>query len=312
MGFDADRRLLALAAGQHGLFTIDQARQTGTSRDQLQRRVAAGVLERPSRGVYRFAARPSTWEARLLAACWAGGARSVASHRSAAALWAILGGRHGLVEITAPRWNRSIPAGVKVHELKRFDPSDLTVVDGIPVTAPALTLLQLAAVCTPNVVEMAFEQARNLGLVTHESCDDLLRRYSKQGRNGLTTLRQVLERRSGGTVPLRSQMETRMLQLIRRFGLPEPVSGYQLVRDDGSVVCTFDLAYPQFRIGIEYQSVEHHSLERKQARDRRRVHVARTFAWDVLEVGYDDVVHHGRLVHASIAQAIARAQRATA
>jgi very-short-patch-repair endonuclease/predicted transcriptional regulator of viral defense system len=289
MALDVDAALTRIAGAQHSVFTLAQAAAAGVQHREIDVRVRAGVLERPFRSVYRFAAAPLTWHARLLCAVWAGGPRGVASHRSAAALWGLAGGRRDTVEITCPRWRRAKHDGLIVHECNLWRPGDLTVVDAIPVTSPELTLMQLGAVCSPNTVEMAYERARDQQLVTWESCDGLVARYARQGRNGVGVLRSVLARRDPLQVPTQSEMETLLLQLIRRHGLPEPVTQHEVYDATGRFLGRVDLAWPAARLAVEYQSLAHHSTELERAADRRRLHHLRMAAWTVVEVMPVDV-----------------------
>lgn len=255
---DKDRALAAFAARHHAVFSTSHARMLGFSRDEIKYRQATGQWTSLHEIVHRMAGSPRTWKGDLLAACWAGGFRAAASHRSAAALWGFAGARREVAEITCPRWRRARHPGVVVHESKAIDPVDLTVVVGIPVTKPDLTLLHLAAVCHPSIVEMALDAAEKRELVTRSSIDELLRRLGKQGRNGIGTLRRLLASRGPERKPTESEMETRMLQVIRQHGLPEPVTQYE-IHQKGAFVARADAAYPQWRIAIEYQSYQEHT-----------------------------------------------------
>ena len=138
---EADRRLAELVTDQYGVFATAHVRALGFGGSTIARRIGAGDWRVLHRGVYRLAGVAATWRGDLLAACWAGGFRAAASHRSAAALWGLPGGRRHVVEIVCPRWRRAQHPGLIVHESSAYDERDLTVVDGVPVTIPELTLL---------------------------------------------------------------------------------------------------------------------------------------------------------------------------
>lgn len=53
-------RLLAVAADQHGLFTVGQAATVGVGDDQVRRMAATGVLERRAQGSIESLRSPST------------------------------------------------------------------------------------------------------------------------------------------------------------------------------------------------------------------------------------------------------------
>ncbi len=264
-----DEVIVQFAARHHGVFTSAHATQVGFTRQQIGRRKKSGRWVHRYLGSYFIAGAPPSWKGDLLAASWAGGFRAVASHRSAAALWNLAGGRHSIAEITCPRWRRARHNGLDVHESRAFDPADATVVDGIPVTTPERTLLDLGAVCHESIVEMALDAAEKRELVTLASVRATLARLGRSGRNGVGTLRRLLDARTPDRKPPESEMETVLLQVIRRNGLPEPVTQYE-IRRAGRFVARVDAAYPQWHIAIEYDSYKHHTGRRAIDHDNDR------------------------------------------
>ena len=67
-----------------------------------------------------------------------------------------------------PRDDVSIP-GIVIHRGPPLHPDDLTVHNGIPVTSPSRTLIDLAEVVTPDELREAFARARELGLLDLEA-----------------------------------------------------------------------------------------------------------------------------------------------
>jgi predicted transcriptional regulator of viral defense system len=257
------------AAQHHGVFTCAHAVLLGFTRQQIARRKADGRWLHRHLGAYYVAGAPPSWKGDLLAACWAGGFRAVASHRSAAALWNLAGGRRSMQEIRCPRWRRARHDGLVVHESKAFDPVDAMVIEGIPVTTPERTLLDLGAVCHESIVEMALDAAEKRELVTFDSVRAAVRRLGRSGRNGVGTLRRLLNARSADRKPTESEMETLMLQVIRRNGLPEPITQFE-IRRAGRFVARVDAAYPQWHIAIEYDSYEYHAGRKAHDKDNAR------------------------------------------
>src|SRR3954462_1500210 len=134
---ERERLLAGFARRQYGIAPYEQLRGAGLAPHPIKHLVTTGRLERLYLAVYRIAGVPVSWEQALLGACWAGGVRSVASHRSAAALWQLPGGAE-ILEGTSPPWRRARHEGVVTHESRRIDPLDLTIMHGaIPVTRPA-------------------------------------------------------------------------------------------------------------------------------------------------------------------------------
>ncbi len=70
--------------------------------------------------------------------------------------------------------------------------------------------------------------------------------------------------------PTESDMETMLLQALRRHGLPEPVLQHEIFDAAGHFVARPDAAYLEFKIAIEYDSRQEHSDEFQLARDATR------------------------------------------
>jgi very-short-patch-repair endonuclease len=264
-----DQLIAALAAGQHGVFTLAQTRDVGFSPDQRKRRLATGRWELAHPGVYRMAGAPRTWRGCVIAACWGAQGLAVASHRCAAAIRDWPGGRTDLVEITCRRWKRAKASGLVVHETKRLDDIDFEIVDGIPTASVEQTLLGLAAVVSPTVLEMAVDRALYRRLTTIERLERFVQRKGKQGRNGVGVLRGLIDELGQVTGVPESEMETMLKQLLRRHGLPMPRFQFKIWHE-GRFIGRVDAAYPEHRIAIEYDSYQHHIGGRAIDRDNER------------------------------------------
>ena len=142
-----------LAAGQWGLLTTAQARKHGISRDQLNHLVSVGILERVEHGVYAATAAPDghrdkrvAWlvlapgmmaEERLADPA----ATGVLSHTSAAALHQLGDLLDDIPEVTVPH-RKQTRRPMRVHRLP-LAASDVTLVEGLPVTTPERTVADL-------------------------------------------------------------------------------------------------------------------------------------------------------------------------
>jgi hypothetical protein len=286
----------------HGVFSRDHARQSGFSAREINSRLRGGLWVRLHQCAFRDAAAPLTWKGELLAACWAGGFRAYASHRSAAALHGLAGGRRDLVEITCPRWRRSQHEGLIVHETKAYYPSDLTFIDHIPVSNAARTLLDLGGVCGERTVELALDRAVREELTSLSELDLVLRRLGRSGRPGVRPLRALLVQRGATLGKPESEMETRMLQVLRENGLPEPALQFE-VRSDEVFVARVDAAFPQWRIAIEYDSDEHHAGAQAHRRDSSRRNRLWRARWSPITATADDIRSGGAELCAAIRSA---------
>jgi very-short-patch-repair endonuclease len=156
----ADRRVAELAARQHGVVSVRQVQEIGLSEGSIRHRLRSGRLDPAMRGVYAVGHNRLTVEGRWMAAVLAHRPSAVLSHRSAGALLGILATGRERIEITEGGRRRARP-GIQVH-LGDLEPRDVIVHRGIPVTAPARTLVDLAGVVSPGRLRRALEQAEIL------------------------------------------------------------------------------------------------------------------------------------------------------
>src|SRR5262245_17745765 len=105
-----DAAVAGIAAGQHGVASIEQLRSVGLDKSAIARRVAAGRLHRVFRGVYAVGHTGLRTEGRWMAAVMACGQGAALSHRSAAELWEMLQRGGAPVDVTV-RWQVVVTGG---------------------------------------------------------------------------------------------------------------------------------------------------------------------------------------------------------
>jgi hypothetical protein len=309
MGSSIDRHVAEIAQGHHGLFATHHLDEIGASRAERLHRLEHGRWEPVYDSVYRLRGAPRSWESKLLAACWAGGTRAAASHRSAAAIWALPGARRDLLEITCPRWRRAQHTGLVVHESNEFAAQDMTVIEAIPTTTVERTIFDLCRVCGPVTVDLAIDSALRRDLTTIESLVAARDRLATKGRPGGRRFRLALAERSpAGAVP-ESAPERLLARALVSQGLPEPVAQH-VVRDHiGRFVARVDLAYPEYRIALEYDSFQEHTGKVALVRDSRRRNAVAALGWTPLAATADDVRDGGVRI-ATVVRAVIRAAAA--
>lgn len=166
------------------------------------------------------------------------------------------------------------------------------IVEGIPVTSPERTLLDLGSVFRPGLVEMAYDEARRRGLVDREVIAAMLGRIGRSGRSGAGVLRNVVGIKKDGRGP-ESPMETRLLQTLRRNGLPDPVPQFEIY-DHGKFVARVDAAYPKWRVAIEYESLAFHVGSDALIRDSARRNRVLAAGWAIVTATVSDLRAGGR------------------
>ena len=160
-----DRRIAWTAARQHGIFTRDQALRCGATEESIRWRLTVGRWERLHPRVYRLAGTTRTWRQRAMATCLYWGPRAALSHRAAGLLLRLIDFPRARVEVVVPRNRKRVRSDeIVVHWTQDPIPDeDITTIDGIPVTKPARTLLDLATVEPEEVVERCLDDALAAG-----------------------------------------------------------------------------------------------------------------------------------------------------
>ena len=281
---DPDPRtsLAALARSQHGAFSRAQALELGLTRHQLEGGCRSGRFERVAPATYRAAGTPPTWHQQLMVAVLAGGSGCLASHRSAAALWALDGARRGAAEVSVPRIGRPRRRdGVRHHQSTDLELAAPIVRSGIPTTGIDRTLIDLAGVVSDRRLTQAVDDAIRRRLTSWPDLAATRARHSRRGRNGVGVLRDLLEERYGTAIP-DSHFGRLVADLLVDAGLPEPQIEYDVHTSAGLWLARVDLAYPERRVAIELDSKAHHLHEDAFEADRPRQNRLELAGWVVL------------------------------
>lgn len=292
-----DVELAAMAGRQLGLVTRRQA-LAELSRKMLEYRLGTNRLEVVRRGVYRFAGSPEWPGQAQLAACLAAGPAAVASHWAAAELWEMPGVVAGGPELTVPwpQWPR-LP-GVRCHQARRLPPSHCTVHECVPVTTAARTVADLAPAVGTGLLARLVDSSlrrRTTTLAQLRAIQELLDEAS---------LGAVLDARQPGYHPGDSDRELDLARTLVEAGLPQPVHQHQVAV--GGTVYLLDLAYPEARLGVEYDGWDTHRTRSAFDHDRQRANALALAGWTLLSFTSASDRHE---VAATAVAAYARAAR---
>ena len=143
-----------------------------------------GRLHPVVRGVYAVGRPELTRHGRWMAAVLSCGPEAVLSHESA--------DRGARIEVSVPAHVARRRPGLVVHRRAELHAGELTQHKGIPVTSPALTLLDLAGRLERDPLEAAINEADKFDLIDPDGLRKVLDGFGR--RRGVAVLRETLDR----------------------------------------------------------------------------------------------------------------------
>jgi hypothetical protein len=200
-----------------------------------------------------------------MAAVLASGDGAVLSHATAAGLWGIWGSGAGETHVTVPRKTRS-QWSIRRH-FSVLPDDEREVIDGMPVTSAARTVLDLAAERGAGAAEAALREMEYLRIYGAVSLPALIERHAKH--RGSAIVRVCLTSLAddpGGRV--RSALEERFLPFLDANGIPRPRLNPWL--DLGPERIQVDCLWPEARLVGELDGFQAHGTKRAVARDKKR------------------------------------------
>jgi predicted transcriptional regulator of viral defense system len=253
-----DAAVAAVASRQEGVVSTAQLRAAGLDANAVHRRVRSGRLHPLGGGVYAVGHTALSPRGRLFAAVLGAGEGAVISHRSAGALWGFLPSAAARIDVlTARRLDRR--PGVVVHRTRSLPADEVVVVDDLPLTSVARTLVDLAAVVDHRRLQRAVHEAEVLRLLDVRAVETVLARSS--GRRGTGRLRALVH---VPAAPTKSELERRFVALCADAGLPPPAVNTRLGRFRP------DFLWAPERLVVETDGAATHDTRRGFERDRRK------------------------------------------
>ena len=196
-----------------------------------------------------------------MAAVLACGAGAVLSHRSAGERWNMVPVDGSAVDVTVPRRALKAQQGLRVHQVRALHRHDWLIRDGIPLTTPERTLLDLAEELPERQLRRAAQEAARMRRFNNTALKELLDRSpGRRGQKQLRTLLSdaVIEPRS------RSELEDRFHQLVKEAGIERPKSNAKLL---GYKV---DALWRKEKIAVELDGFQDHGTRERFESDRAR------------------------------------------
>jgi very-short-patch-repair endonuclease len=270
--------------------------ELGFSARSINHRIATGRLHPVRAGVYAVGRRELSDRGRWMAAVLSCGPDAVLSHGSAAALWGFRPRRFDEIEVSVPLAVVRRRSGIVVHRRANLRATDLTAHDGIPVTTPVCTLVDIATSLKRGQLEAAVTEADRLNLVDPERLRSALLCMPRRPGRGI--LRETLDRTTFTLTE--SELERRFLPLARDAGLTPPLTGQRV---NGLKV---DFYWPDLGLVVETDGLRYHRTPVQQAKDRVRDQTHTAAGLTTLRFTYAQVCFEPRHVRATLARTARR------
>jgi very-short-patch-repair endonuclease len=263
-----------LASRQHGAVSRRQLLALGFSPGAIRHRVKSGRLALVHRGVYIVRTTKIEDRTRWSAAILACGEQALLSHRSAGAVLGLVEPRwpngSGVrpVEVRVSAGRHPDHPGIRCHQTAQLamasspDAGCAGMVrhEGLPVTSPVLTLIDLATTLSRPRLERAVNTADRLALITPERLRSALAGWI--GQPGAPALRSLLDADTFALTD--SELERQFLAIAASAGLSKPRTGARL---NGYKV---DFFWPRLGLVVETDGLAYHRTAISQSRDLRR------------------------------------------
>jgi very-short-patch-repair endonuclease len=177
--------------------------------------------------------------------------------------------------------------GAMIHRSEHVDPIDREELDGVPVTSPVRTVIDLARHASYAQLDSALEHVMSNGLAVEALLHRRIAALRSRGRYGIPLLLKVLERReltSGGE----SWLEREYLRLLRQASLPRPDTQVVLARTKDHAV-RVDCYFPGTNVVVELLGYRFHRTKSQMNRDAARHNALISAGQAVYQFTYDQV-----------------------
>ena len=288
VGIDARAELLA--SRQFGVVGRFQLVAAPSDEAAIASRLRTGRWREVGPGVYAYPGQSETWMRSLWISYLHAGPSAVVSHQAAARLRRIVGVPR-IISLTVERERRHVPTwagSARWHRLDDLAERDICVEQGLRVTTPARTIVDLAAVVRSQLLLSATEDAIVRKLTTHAELGSVLDRVRRKGKPGVLRMCSVLDELGPGNGIAPSKLDKALSRVVELSGLPAPRKEHPLP----SVQCLdgfVDRYFPEALLIVEADGRKWHERRRNMARDRERdVEAARAghqtvrFVWEHL------------------------------
>jgi hypothetical protein len=185
--------------------------------------------------------------------------------------------------------NRRPPAGIRTWSDAVAD-DEIEIVNGIPVTAPARTALDIASRYPLDAAVSAIDALARRTRLKMADVELIAERY--KGRRGIRQARKVLDLVDPGA---ESPRETWLRLLLIRGGFPPPTTQIPVYDKYGVLVAVLDMGWEDIKVAAEYDGDQHRTDRRRFNNDIRRAEAVSELGWIDIRVTVEDT--EGGILH---------------
>jgi hypothetical protein len=281
-----DGRIALAAARTWSVLSTAELRKCGLTDDGIWVRVRNGRLHPLHRGVYAVGHARPPLEGCFLGAVKACGGDALLGRVAAGAKWELVRWDHRLPEVLVPGRDAPEHPQINAYTTTFLPQEDVTVRDGIPITSPLRTLLDLAAVLDPKTLRRAVREAQSRKLV---DLAELAARLRGPGpKRGRARLRRII---ATGPAPTRSELEDVVLDLLLGGGIAHPRVNEPLWIDGRRVIPDFH--WPEQHLVLEADGAAWHDNPLAREDDIERQALLEAHGERVLRVTWEQAVGRG-------------------
>lgn len=273
-----DHLLADFARRQGGVVSSTQIRVCGLSRSGARHRVATGRLFPVRRRAYTLSPHWDAATLRWAAVLATDQQHAVLSHWTAAEIHRMSKWRAPAIHLSVPGAGGRAASGLVIHRPRRFGPGDVVQVDGLRVTSPARTVLDIAATADDRVIHGLIREGEYLGLLPAGAMPQVVAAHpSHPGAPRVRRADPATPVAALGQTPLEDELEA----LIRTLPLPAPDPQVALSGISGARY-RVDFGWSAFRLAAEADSRSAHERASSLVTDRFRDNDLAAVGWLVL------------------------------
>jgi hypothetical protein len=273
-----EERAAEIAGRQGGVVSVAQLRACGLSASGSRHRTNAHRLFRVRRGVYALGPvvhpRAALWAAVLATSA----PDASISHWTAARVHGIAGRSGAPIHVTVPGSGGRSLADVHVHRARTLAAEDTMLVDGLRVTTPARTVLDIAARAADHEVLRLIREGEYLGLLPAGAMLDAVASHPRHP--GAPRVRRV-DPATATAALQQTPLEDDLAALIATLPVPTPRSQLS-VRGASGAGYRLDFGWPDARVAAEADGRSAHERSASLESDRFRDNDLAAVGWQTL------------------------------